>query len=581
VADVCSEISRRPRLAWRGRLAAALRRPIDGLPSRAIACVFAAAFFTSLAVAGLSTYSIGGFLRDEVRLNFPAILQSTAERIDLWLSLRRLDMIEFANAAALARRADAFESGGADLEPARLALREALQQLHARHPVYATLALLDDDGRELASAGRRLALDPERRRALAEATRTSGALDRWLDELDMHAFSAPLPPAPGRAALSLHGFVRVASLAESLARVHIGAARAVYVVGRSGKILVAVGAHDERRRHARELPGPGGLPRIEEYAGENGAIVVSSAQAYRRFGWTIVVEEPAELAAAPVAAVLQRILAANVGIAVIFSAIAVLLTGPVLRPIHHLYDAAHRIAGGEPGAPRAGAGERPRRLESEVGVIARAFHVMRARLIRSQRELSHNRRQIDEANRKLVAQNERLRRVNEELEQLSITDELTRLHNRRFFREHLPREMKRALRTGEPLTLVLFDIDDFKRLNDRYGHAVGDAVLRRVAEVMSTHIREMDLLARYGGEEFVLLASGTRLEGGLALAEKIRVAVAAARFPIFDLDGPSEVAVTVSAGVALFRGDERELFRSADRALYRAKDGGKDCVCTD
>jgi len=134
------------------------------------------------------------------------------------------------------------------------------------------------------------------------------------------------------------------------------------------------------------------------------------------------------------------------------------------------------------------------------------------------------------------------------------------------------------MRTGEGLCLILIDIDDFKGLNDRHGHAVGDVVLRRVADVMQDCVRDMDLLARYGGEEFVLLASQTELAGAVALAEKIRLAISEARFSVVDLEGPKVLQITASFGVAPFRGDDKRLFTDADRALYRAKAQGKDCV---
>lgn len=216
--------------------------------------------------------------------------------------------------------------------------------------------------------------------------------------------------------------------------------------------------------------------------------------------------------------------------------------------------------------------------QKQLQAMSRAFHEMRWRVHRYQQELQRKQKEIEEANAALRDQNDRLRHANEILERLSITDELTRLYNLRYFREQLPRELKRALRTGQPLALVLFDIDDFKRLNDRYGHAVGDAVLARVAEVMCDQVRQTDLLARYGGEEFVLLASQTSVDGAVALAEKIRMAVGRSRFPIIELAGRTEIEVTVSAGVAAFRGDDRMLFADADRALYRAKAAGKDCV---
>lgn len=185
-----------------------------------------------------------------------------------------------------------------------------------------------------------------------------------------------------------------------------------------------------------------------------------------------------------------------------------------------------------------------------------------------------------EENVRLRTRNEELERLNLRLARLSVTDELTGLPNHRSFRDALSREIKRALRDESPLALVLFDIDDFKALNDTHGHAVGDAILARVAAVMRDELREIDLLARYGGEEFALLAPGTNLPGAVAIAEKVRMAVSQATFSVLSLEGPRTLQVSVSAGVALFDGDERRLFNDADRALYGAKNAGKDCVVT-
>jgi diguanylate cyclase (GGDEF)-like protein len=181
-------------------------------------------------------------------------------------------------------------------------------------------------------------------------------------------------------------------------------------------------------------------------------------------------------------------------------------------------------------------------------------------------------------NQRLRAQIELLEGANRRLARLSVTDELTGLPNHRSFRESLQRELKRALRSREELSLVLFDVDDFKALNDGYGHSVGDAILARLAAVMRAQLREADLLARYGGEEFALLAPGTGIDGAVALAEKIRLAVSATAYSVLSLDGARSLGVTLSAGVARYAGDERALFNDADRALYGAKEAGKDCV---
>ncbi|MBW2420098.1 MAG: GGDEF domain-containing protein [Deltaproteobacteria bacterium] len=166
--------------------------------------------------------------------------------------------------------------------------------------------------------------------------------------------------------------------------------------------------------------------------------------------------------------------------------------------------------------------------------------------------------------------------MNETLEQLSITDGLTCLHNHRFFQDYLAKETKRADRTGEPLALVLIDIDHFKRWNDMVGHAGGDEILRGIANIMNNLIRDSDLLARYGGEEFALVAPDTDIDGAVQVAEKMRSEVSRTRFAT---DRPDERRpVTISIGIAIYQGDRKTLFSEADRALYRAKASGRDCV---
>jgi diguanylate cyclase (GGDEF)-like protein len=376
----------------------------------------------------------------------------------------------------------------------------------------------------------------------------------------------------GRRLGSLHALVRIGSLVPVLRDVDLGPEATAYVVDVEGRPVLQSAGGLSRERYSRELPEPGAEPQIRDYTASTGEHVVGSALRLSRFGWTLVIEEPYGQAFAPVVSVIRRILAINLGIVLVFGFVAYQLARSIVRPIQALSEGARRIARGEPAVavPLPAA-------QDEIEVLTRVFNEMSERLHHDQLELERNRLEIERANERLVDQNQELQRVNEVLEQLSITDGLTKLHNHRFFQDHLRREIRRARRTNEPLALVLIDIDDFKQLNDRYGHAIGDAVLRQVAEVMNGVIRETDLLARYGGEEFALVASRTDLNGARALGEKIRLAVAQTRFPAGD-SGRERAAITVSVGVAMFGGDEKALFNDADQALYRAKAAGKDCL---
>jgi diguanylate cyclase (GGDEF)-like protein len=159
------------------------------------------------------------------------------------------------------------------------------------------------------------------------------------------------------------------------------------------------------------------------------------------------------------------------------------------------------------------------------------------------------------------------------------TDALTKLANRRALDERLDDEVARARRLGTSLSFVLADIDSFKEVNDRHGHATGDAVLQAVARVFGETVRELDLAARYGGEELALVLPGTPLLGARRLAERIRAAVEGLTVP--NADG-EPVSVTVSFGAAAFPtyGGSAELAAAADEALYDAKQAGRNRVVT-
>jgi two-component system, cell cycle response regulator len=169
-------------------------------------------------------------------------------------------------------------------------------------------------------------------------------------------------------------------------------------------------------------------------------------------------------------------------------------------------------------------------------------------------------------------------KYHEEIYQMSVLDGLTGIYNRRYLMDSLERELASSLRHQNPLTLVLIDIDHFKRVNDERGHLGGDAVLRQIAQRIQPRIRREDLFARYGGEEFAAVLTITPLEGGLRFAESVRQLVA--RRP-FSFDG-DEVSVTISLGVASTLDEPTitvgELIQRADRQLYEAKRAGRNRV---
>jgi len=184
---------------------------------------------------------------------------------------------------------------------------------------------------------------------------------------------------------------------------------------------------------------------------------------------------------------------------------------------------------------------------------------------------------LRETNRQLHARIEEIGRLQVALQELAVRDSLTGLYNRRYLDETLEREVSRARREGNPLSLVMLDIDHFKKVNDTYGHQVGDEALRMLASTLLADIRAEDVACRYGGEEFLILLPNMPLETAMMRAEAWRVAVEGLCVAL----GNFRITFTVSLGVAAYPEHGKtpdDLTRCADQALYRAKNDGRNRV---
>ncbi len=205
-----------------------------------------------------------------------------------------------------------------------------------------------------------------------------------------------------------------------------------------------------------------------------------------------------------------------------------------------------------------------------VAVLWLFFFLGVRRLAVTGAQFTKLREQLSEKNRQLTVLLERNK-------ELASHDELTGAFNRRHLMDRLHEERERARRTGEAFSVAIFDLDSFKAINDQFGHAGGDAVLREFCELAREHMRTNDLFARYGGEEFVLLLPATFTpEAAGHVVERIRAAVEAHGWHL--VLGERAQAVTVSAGIAAWRRDEalEVVLARADAALYEAKHGGRN-----
>jgi diguanylate cyclase (GGDEF)-like protein len=181
----------------------------------------------------------------------------------------------------------------------------------------------------------------------------------------------------------------------------------------------------------------------------------------------------------------------------------------------------------------------------------------------------------------LSAAIDKLRLANERLAKYTITDELTKLYNMRYFRKRLNQEFVRALRYGKNLSLIMFDMDNFKSVNDQNDHLMGSYVLAEVGKLVWQSIRSVDIGARFGGDEFMVMLPETGVDGALVMAERIKASVSGR---LFD-NGRHKLKITASFGVSTMGPDQEgsfshpnELMRAADMFMYEAKELGRNRV---
>lgn len=225
----------------------------------------------------------------------------------------------------------------------------------------------------------------------------------------------------------------------------------------------------------------------------------------------------------------------------------------------------------------------PIESKDEFGILATQFNAMRSQLneiharLQSKIELADVK--LRETNSQLMEQSDELKRMNDELKRLSITDPLTGLYNRRQFERLMDTEVSLSLRHGEDSSILIVDVDHFKKINDQFGHKAGDTVLRRLAKILTENLRATDIVCRVGGEEFVAICRRAKAEDARLVGEKLRRMVQEHSF-IVNMD---RIPVTVSVGVATIPNEfgiqtPEEFFQCADIALYHSKESGRNKV---
>ncbi|ARB27642.1 diguanylate cyclase [Pseudomonas tolaasii] len=283
--------------------------------------------------------------------------------------------------------------------------------------------------------------------------------------------------------------------------------------------------------------------------------------------WYIVVRQPLDIALQPARVLLYKLLILGVLAAILITVVAYYLSLTLSKPIERLARSAKQVQEQKPGAVFA-----QEHSVLEIAQLGQSISRMTQSLLTKERELQEANASLEAT---VVQRTAALTQANADLLKLATHDALTGVYNRRRFDEKLAENSLLFQRTGRTFALLLIDADYFKRVNDTYGHAVGDDVLCQLAALIESTTRATDFVARYGGEEFaVLLPEVKEPDTPEVVAEKIRVAVAAARFPTVG-------QVTVSIGVGVAEPSDRDssaLLKRADSRLYEAKGAGRNRV---
>lgn len=395
---------------------------------------------------------------------------------------------------------------------------------------------------------------------------TDGAPTRFID------FSAPLTDATGRVIGVLGTHVNWDWARDIIRLLRSQDVRQqgvlVYVVGADGTILLQ--PKDEARQEKlptsllQATPHMAIWPDGGKYL--TAAAALAAEQAPNRLGWTIVVRQPANVALGPAQRARRAVWWVGLGIAFVAACWAWKVAGRFSLPLSDMASAARRLAEGELRValpPPSGV--------REVRTLSRAMSSMLGTLNEREQDLREANRRLES---RVLERTQALASANAELTRLARHDALTGLPNRRAADEQIAAEIARHRRSGQSLTVLVFDIDHFKRVNDTHGHAAGDAVLAQVARTAQTTLRSTDFVARTGGEEFLVLLPETEEAGAQAAAEKLRAAIALQQF---DEAGHVSVSVGRVSDAQAFA-DAPSAIRAADTALYAAKHAGRNRV---
>jgi len=528
-----------------------------------------ATIIPSVTMGWLSYVQNSKFLNEKIKQELRVVTSQVSRELDLWLKDRLYDLRVFSSSYVVLENLEkVLREGSAHIESvvAHRRLKDYLWSVREKIVDYQELMLLDLQGAPVATSSDKVTTVklPEKWLERAQANKYTIASAYWDETLQaaVIVIAQPIRTANERLLGVLVAKLNFSTISKILMKYAQGEIGELYLITKDGFLLDSSQSISAKfletkllNNTTQKLFSQEGEPNA--YLGYHNRPVVGTLKRMSELGWGVVAEKERAKAYAQIVRLRNLTLALVFGLLLLIGLAAYLLSLSLVRPLNRLTSGAGKVAGGDLEV------DVPVSSRSEVGYLTEVFNDMVARLRQGREELA--------------SINETLREKNVELHEISITDSLTKLYNRKHLMETLDKEVSRSQRHSHSFSLLVIDIDHFKKYNDTYGHLAGDEALRRLASVFKECIRSSDYAARYGGEEFIIMLPEIGPEQGVEAAERIRHKVAE---EIFNSDGES-IKVTISVGVASFpeNGEDAEsVIRNADAALYEAKELGRNRV---
>jgi diguanylate cyclase (GGDEF)-like protein len=542
---------------------------LNSIKTRIIVFALLATIIPSVSMGWLSYVQNRKFLDEKIKQELRVVTAQVSRELDLWLKDRLYDVRVFSSSYVVLENLDKIvDKGVAHVENvvALRRLKDYLKSVREKIVDYQELMLQDLEGKIVATSSKQPTSVklPNKWLPRVQANKHTIGKPYWDETLQagVMVITQPIRTASERLLGVLTAKINFRTISKTLQNYAQGEIGELYLITAAGTLLVSsrpISATFLETKllgsTTRKLFLGEGDP--QRYSGYHDEPVVGALKRMSELDWGVVAEKERAKAYAQIVRLRNVTLMLVVGLLLFIGLGAYLLGLTLVRPLDRLTRGASKVAAGDLEV------DLPVLSGSEVGYLTEVFNDMVARL-RQGRE-------------QLAVINETLRKKNKELHELSITDSLTGLYNRKHLMETLENEVARSKRHKHDFSVLVIDIDHFKDYNDTYGHLAGDEVLSRLATVFKESVRSCDYVARYGGEEFILVLPEIGPEDGVKAAERIRKKVAKESFAG---DG-KPIQITVSVGVASYPkdgDDSQSIIRHADTALYKSKESGRNRV---